>query len=55
MGGSCGIPGYYSLLEILADRKHPEHADMKDWIGGEFDAAAFNLERVNTVLKRLRA
>jgi hypothetical protein len=50
-----GIGGYYELLEILADPKHPEHEEMKDWIGGEFDAAQFNLNEVNAVLKRLQA
>lgn len=50
-----GIGGYYNLLEILADPKHPEHADMKEWIGGELDAAEFDLNEVNAVLKRLKA
>jgi hypothetical protein len=50
-----GIPGYYNLLEILADPKHPEHADMKEWIGGEWDAESFDLNEVNAVLKRLKA
>jgi hypothetical protein len=50
-----GIGGYYNLLEIMADLKHPEHADMKDWIGGELNAAQFDLNAVNAVLKRLKA
>ena len=50
-----GIGGYCNLLEILADPKHPEHADMKEWIGGELDAEEFSLEGVNAVLKRLKA
>lgn len=50
-----GIGGYYNLLEIMADPKHPEHADMKDWIGGELNAAQFDLNEVNAVLKRLKA
>ena len=50
-----GIHGYYSLLEILADPKHPEHADMKEWIGGEPNPREFSVEGVNTVLKRLKA
>jgi len=49
-----GIPGYYSLLEVLADPKHPEHANMKDWLGGAWDAARFDLKRVNALLKRLK-
>lgn len=50
-----GIGGYCSLLEIMADPKHPEHEEMKDWIGGELDAAAFDLNGVNAVLNRLKA
>ena len=50
-----GISGYYDLLEILADAKHPEHENMKEWIGGEFDAEAFSLEGVNVVFKQIKA
>ncbi len=50
-----GIGGYYGLLEIMADPKHPEHTGMKEWIGGELDAKEFNVEGVNMVFKRLRA
>jgi hypothetical protein len=50
-----GMGGYYNLLEIMADPKHPEHTDMKEWIGGEFDATQFSLEGVNAILKRLKA
>lgn len=50
-----GMPGYYNLLEILGDRKHPEYRDMKDWIGGKWDPAAFDLDAVNKALKRLKA
>jgi hypothetical protein len=50
-----GIHGYYNLLEVLADSKHPEHEELKEWIGGEWDAARFDLDEVNAVLKRLKA
>lgn len=50
-----GIHGYYNLLEILADPKHPEHADMKEWIGGELNTEEFSVEDVNAALKRLKA
>lgn len=50
-----GIHGYYSFLGILADPKHPEHKDMKAWIGGNFDREAFSVEGVNALLKRLKA
>ena len=50
-----GIGGYYNLLEILADPKHPEYEEMKDWIGGELNAEAFNVETVNKALNKLAA
>ena len=50
-----GMPGYYNLLETLADPKHPDHAHLKDWIGGEWDAARFDLDEANDGLKRLKA
>jgi hypothetical protein len=50
-----GVYGYYNLLKILADPKHPDHDDMVDWIGGEWDATWFDLEAANLMLKRLKA
>lgn len=50
-----GIGGYYNLLDALANPKHPDHADLKDWIGGEWDATRFDLGEINRYLKRLRA
>jgi len=29
-----GVPGYYSLLEILSDLSHPEHEDYVSWLKG---------------------
>jgi hypothetical protein len=47
----CGGPwGYVELLDILADRKHPEHKSRKEWLGGDFDAEEFALDRVNAEL-----
>jgi hypothetical protein len=50
-----GIPGYYNLLEALANPKHPEHTHLKEWIGGEWDAAWFYLDGINDDLKRFKA
>lgn len=50
-----GTWGYCRLLAVLADPKHPEHDEMKDWIGGEFDPTAFDVNKVNSVLKLLKA
>jgi len=42
-----GIPGYYNLLEAIRDPGHPEHEELLDWVGGEFDSEAFSLDEVN--------
>lgn len=42
-----GPPGYEEFLAALADPKHSEHEDLKKWIGGSFDSAAFSVEEVN--------
>ncbi len=39
----CGGPwGYYHLLEVLADPKHEEHAELLEWVGGRYDAEEFD-------------
>ena len=37
-----GTWGYRELLEILADRKHPEHVERRDWLGRPFDPEVFD-------------
>ena len=32
-----GFPGYEVFLEAMGDPKHPEHANLKEWHGGDFD------------------
>jgi hypothetical protein len=39
------------LLEVMANPKHPEHEDMCEWLGGEFDPAEFDLDIVNDELR----
>jgi Plasmid pRiA4b ORF-3-like protein len=49
-----GAWGYADFLEAISDKKHPEHRDMKEWIGGKFDPEKFSIEAVNRELKNLR-
>ena len=42
-----GIWGYYNLLESIKDKTHPDHKDMLEWIGGEYDENYFDLEEIN--------
>jgi Plasmid pRiA4b ORF-3-like protein len=48
-----GIWGYAEFLEAIRDPQHPEHEEMLEWVGGEFDPDAFDLDEVNRELQRL--
>lgn len=48
-----GIWGYEEFLEAIRDPDHPEHQDYLEWVGGEFDPAAFDLDAVNRALRAL--
>lgn len=47
-----GIWGYQNLLEIIQDPLHPEHEEMLEWLGGEFDPEHFNMEETNRILAK---
>jgi hypothetical protein len=49
-----GMWGYENLLKILKNRKHPEHQSMSEWLGREFDAEAFDVEKTNLWLRKLK-
>lgn len=47
-----GIGGYEDLLAALRDPKHERHDEMLEWVGEDFDPAAFDLKAVNKALGR---
>ena len=49
-----GVWGYENLLKILKNRKHPEHKNMKAWLGREFDPETFDVEKTNLWLQKLK-
>lgn len=49
-----GPPGYDNLLKILKNKRHPEHKHMHAWLGRTFDAKAFNVEKTNLWLGKLK-
>ena len=49
-----GVWGYESFLEAINDLNNPEHDTMLEWVGGEFDPAAFDLEEAYAALRALR-
>ena len=48
-----GAYGYGSLLEVIQNPNHKEHAEMLEWVGGKFDPEAFDINKVNRELQRL--
>jgi hypothetical protein len=51
---SGGVGGYYNLLEALRDTGHPDHNDLLEWAGDEYDPEYFNVDEVNERLKKIR-
>lgn len=47
-----GIPGFYTMLEIIADPAHPDHASMVEWLG-EYDPQAIDASVLKMALGRL--
>lgn len=42
-----GIWGYEQLLDTLSNPADPEHAALQEWLGGPFDAEAFDLKAIH--------
>jgi hypothetical protein len=49
-----GIWGYASFLDAIQDPQHPEHEEMLEWVGGEFNPEAFDLDEVNRDIQNLK-
>jgi len=47
-----GIPGFYALLEVLADPNHPDHADAKKW-SADYDPDSFDELPIKYALSRI--
>jgi pRiA4b ORF-3-like protein len=47
-----GISGFYGLLEALADRTHPDHADAKKW-SGDYNPNTFDELPIKYALSRI--
>ena len=54
---AAASPDFMNLLDALADPKHEQHEEMRDWIGDDFDPQAFSVDSVNRKLapKRRRS
>jgi len=50
-----GSHGYADFVAAIRDPKHPERYEYLQWVGGQFDPEAFDLEQVNQLLARFAA
>ena len=48
-----GIPGFYSLIDIIGDKEDPEREEMLEWLGDEYDPEYFDKEEINRQLMSL--
>ena len=48
-----GPPGYETFVHAMADPKHPEHNDLKEWYGGDFDPNTPDVDRLLAEVLRL--
>lgn len=49
-----GIHGFYEMMRIRQNPKHPEYEEVIQWLGDEFDPDFFDLEETNIILKHIR-
>jgi hypothetical protein len=45
-----GVLGYDGLRSILADPAHPQHEEMRNWAGEDFDPEAFSVAEADAAL-----
>lgn len=51
---SGGVWGYADRLDALENPDHPEHEETLEWLGEDYDPAAFDLEEINQRLARIK-
>jgi hypothetical protein len=49
-----GVPGFYNLLEAIADPEHEQHEELLEWVSEDFDPEAFSVDEVNQRLAGLQ-
>lgn len=47
-----GVWGYAEFLEAISDPAHPEHDEMLEWGGEDFDPEAFDADAITAALRR---
>ncbi|MEI7769191.1 MAG: plasmid pRiA4b ORF-3 family protein [Chloroflexales bacterium] len=47
-----GVWGYADFLAAITDPEHPEHDNLLEWAGGEFDPEGFDLAEIDAALRQ---
>ncbi len=47
-----GVWGYGDFLSAIADKNHPSHDELLEWVGGSFDPEEFSLIKINQKLQQ---
>ncbi len=42
------------FVQAMTDPNHPEHDEMKEWIGRDWDPAEFDIEHINSWLAEFK-
>jgi hypothetical protein len=50
-----GPHAYFEFLAAIKNPAHEEHTTMREWIGGSFDPAAFDLTDINERLAEIKS
>jgi hypothetical protein len=45
-----GIGGFCTLLEALQNPRHPQHEELLEWVGEDYDPENFSIEAINRML-----
>lgn len=48
-----GTFAFENLKDALADKKHPDHEEIVNWIGDDYNYQEFSLEEVNSYMQEL--
>jgi hypothetical protein len=48
-----GIGSFYHCIDVLKDKKHPDHKEIVQWFNKKYDIEHFDKEKVNRKLKGL--
>jgi hypothetical protein len=46
-----GAPGFYEMVQAFSDKNHPEHDDVVEWLGEDYDPFYFSAEETTSLLK----